>query len=146
MFFRRTSFDRTLASTLLVLGTACASTPDVEDLEITFTLADDLLPFVRGDSNTGGSTDLADAIFTLKWIFSQGRVPKCMKSVDTNGDGIANIADPIVTVFYLFLDGREPAAPFPDCGRAGRGDRRPTEGSRRGNHLGRRLRPRCVDA
>ncbi len=30
MFFRRTAFDRTLASTLLALGTACASTPDVD--------------------------------------------------------------------------------------------------------------------
>jgi tetratricopeptide (TPR) repeat protein len=30
VFVRRTSFDRTLASTLLVLGTACASTPDVD--------------------------------------------------------------------------------------------------------------------
>ena len=88
----------------------------VTHLEITFAVLDDELSFVRGDSNTSSRTDLADAIFTLKWIFSNGREPTCMKAVDTNGDENTNIADPIFTVFWLFLDGREPVPPFPDCG------------------------------
>jgi PKD repeat protein len=72
-------------------------------------------PFVRGDSNADGAHNIADASFTLNFLFLGGREPPCNAAADVNGDGNVNIADASFGLNFLFLGGREPPAPFPDC-------------------------------
>ena len=59
--------------------------------------------------------DIADAIFNLGFLFSQGPGP-CLDAMDANDDGGNNIADAIFTLGLLFSGGAAPSAPFPDCG------------------------------
>jgi len=72
--------------------------------------------FVRGDSNSDGAVDLADAVYTLSFLFAGGPAATCLKAQDVNDDGLVDIADPIAFLSYLFAGDRAPSAPFPDCG------------------------------
>ena len=72
--------------------------------------------FVRGDANADGSVDLADAVWTLSYLFRNGDPAPCVKSSDTNDDGAIDIGDPILILSYLFADGASPAPPFAECG------------------------------
>ena len=58
--------------------------------------------FVRGDSNSDSSVDIADAIFTLEFLFGSGTAPSCADAADANDDGGVDISDAIVTLDYLF--------------------------------------------
>jgi hypothetical protein len=75
------------------------------------------LRFLRGDSNDDGLVDLADAVFTLRWLFLGGPEPGCVAAANANGDRSVDIADPVSLLGFLFLAGSPPAAPFPECGR-----------------------------
>lgn len=77
--------------------------------------------FRRGDGNDDSAVDIADAIFTLNWLFLGGRAPGCEAAADLDGDGSVNITDPVYLLGFLFLGGPAPPAPFPDCGRAAAG-------------------------
>ncbi len=72
--------------------------------------------FVRGDANGDGQVNIADAIFSLDYLFVAGTEPPCFAAADVNVDGQVNIADTINLLGYLFQAGSPPAAPFPDCG------------------------------
>jgi hypothetical protein len=74
-------------------------------------------PFKRGDSNSDGTANIADASFTLNFLFLGGRDPTCSAAADANGDGTVNIADASFLLNFLFLGGRDLPFPFPDCGR-----------------------------
>jgi len=67
-------------------------------------------PFVRGDSNDDGTTDVSDASFTLGHLFLGGAAPRCDDAADANDDGVLDVTDPIATLTSLFLGG----APLPD--------------------------------
>ena len=56
------------------------------------------MDFTRGDSNGDGTINIADAIFTLGYLFSNTVALECMDAADANDDGLLNIAD---TVFGL---------------------------------------------
>lgn len=71
--------------------------------------------FIRGDANQNGSVNLADAIFSLAYLF-QGQQASCLDALDTNDNGAVNIADVIALLSYLFSGGPEPQAPFPTPG------------------------------
>jgi hypothetical protein len=71
--------------------------------------------FVRGDVNTDGALDIADAIYSLDALFL-GVVAPCEDATDCNDDGLLNIADPITLLGYLFSGAPAPPPPFPDCG------------------------------
>ena len=74
--------------------------------------------FVRGDTNTDGSTNIADAVFVLGFLFSaEGEEPACAEATDTNADGTVNITDGIYLLSFLFSGGEGPPAPYPECGR-----------------------------
>lgn len=75
--------------------------------------------FVRSDSNGDGSTDLADGIWTLRYLFLGGAEPPCLDSADFDGSGSTDTADAVATFQYLLLEGPMPSAPFPDCGNVG---------------------------
>ena len=72
--------------------------------------------FIRGDANGDGALNIADAIFNLGFLFTQGPGP-CLDAMDANDDGSNNIADAIFALDILFGGGgTTPDAPFPACG------------------------------
>lgn len=71
--------------------------------------------FLRGDMNSDGVIDIADAIESLQGIFLGGLIP-CEDAADWNDDAQVDISDPIGTLSYLFGGGVAPALPFPMCG------------------------------
>ncbi len=72
--------------------------------------------FLRGDTNSDRSIDIADAIFTLMYLFSSCSSPSCMDTADANDDGLIDIADGINLLQHLFADGPALPPPFPQCG------------------------------
>jgi len=71
--------------------------------------------FRRGDANSDGQFNIADAVSILAYLF-QGGAATCLDALDTNDDGSVNIADGVTELSYLFSSGPAPAAPFPGCG------------------------------
>lgn len=71
--------------------------------------------FIRCDCNADGLTNIADAIFTLGFLFGGGSAP-CLDACDGNDDGVVNIGDVISCLSALFGGGPPPPPPFPDCG------------------------------
>jgi|GEM_PF-4368897 len=62
--------------------------------------------FERGDSNGDGSTDISDAITTLKKLFQDPTAgDACEDSQDANDDGEVDISDPVSTLNSLFGNG-----------------------------------------
>ena len=74
------------------------------------------LKFTRGDCNSDGKVDLADAVCALNSLFGGAATPDCRAALDVNGDANVNITDPVSLLNFLFAGGLAPAAPFPDCG------------------------------
>jgi O-glycosyl hydrolase len=72
-------------------------------------------PFKRGDANAGGELDLADAVYTLTYLFSNGSPPPCLDAADTNDDGIADLSDPIAALMHLFAGPIQIPEPFAQC-------------------------------
>ncbi|MGE3165546.1 MAG: fibronectin type III domain-containing protein [Planctomycetota bacterium] len=72
--------------------------------------------FRRGDPNSDGTTNVADAVSLLAYLFSGGPAASCADSADVNNDGQLNIADAVSVLAYLFSGGPAPAAPFVACG------------------------------
>tara|TARA_B100001750_G_scaffold248092_1_gene276638 strand:- start:42 stop:719 length:678 start_codon:yes stop_codon:yes gene_type:complete len=77
--------------------------------------------FTRGDSNSSGTVDISDGVFTLGFLFRSERRPTCDSAADSNGDGGIDISDAVYLFQYLFAGGNPPPAPFPGCGGAGKG-------------------------
>ncbi|MGE4618286.1 MAG: FG-GAP-like repeat-containing protein [Planctomycetota bacterium] len=74
------------------------------------------VPFIRADVNTDGSTNVADAIFLLAFLFSGGIGSSCMDASDTNDDGSINISDAITLLAVLFSGGGPTPDPIVNCG------------------------------
>ncbi len=72
-------------------------------------------PFQRGDCNTDGGINIADAITSLAVLFTGG-MTTCRDACDSNDDGQVNIADPIYLLDNLFTQGSPPPAPTGSCG------------------------------
>jgi len=70
--------------------------------------------FRRGDGNGDGKVDIADAIYTLSYLFAGGGTPPCPDALDANDDGSIDIADAIQVLSYLFA-GAELPQPV-ECG------------------------------
>jgi hypothetical protein len=68
--------------------------------------------FQRGDINSDGGVDIADAVTALDLLFVAGTTVNCEESADVNDDGQVNIADPIYLLGYLFTP-PSPAPPHP---------------------------------
>ncbi|MGE4615142.1 MAG: hypothetical protein AAEJ46_12485 [Planctomycetota bacterium] len=98
--------------------TFTSTTGAVVSFDELFPLADALgLEFQRGDCNTDGSFNIADAIFSLDSLFGSGVEGSCGDACDSNDDGSINIADAIFTLAALFSGGTMPAPPTPGtCG------------------------------
>lgn len=77
--------------------------------------------FMRGDCNSDGGFDIADAIRLLGYLFpgaQGGAALACSDACDANDDGVLNIADAIRILDGLFgVPAVPPPAPHPTCGR-----------------------------
>ncbi len=73
--------------------------------------------FKRGDANTDGKVDIADAIKVLGYLFGGGTTQlDCLDAGDANDDGLLNIADAIKTLGHLFAQAGPLPDPFAACG------------------------------
>jgi hypothetical protein len=73
--------------------------------------------FKRGDSNTDGSINLTDPVYTLNYLFLGGPAPTCEDAADADDSGQLNLTDAVYTLNYLFLGGLPPSPPGPEtCG------------------------------
>ncbi len=73
-------------------------------------------PFIRGDANSDGAENLADAIFLISYFFTDGSNPACTSSADANADLKVDIGDAIFLINHQFLNGSSPSSPYPNCG------------------------------
>ena len=64
---------------------------------------------MRGDANADGKVDLADAVYTLGFLFIGRAAPPCLDASDANDDGGLGITDGIYVLRFLFQGGD----PFP---------------------------------
>ncbi len=71
--------------------------------------------FERGDVNVDGTTNLADALFILNFLFTRGETPPCQKSADIDDSGRLNIADGYALLGNIFRGGGAPL-PEPSAG------------------------------
>ncbi len=73
--------------------------------------------FERGDANSDGETDIADALFTLNYLFTtDSPAPKCFDAADANDDGAVDISDPLATLGSLFVGDLTLPPPVGGCG------------------------------
>ncbi len=72
--------------------------------------------FRRGDGNTDGLLDIADAIFVISYLFTVGPSPTCMDSADASDNGSIDLADPISILSHLFANAGPLPPPFGACG------------------------------
>ncbi|MFQ5653217.1 MAG: hypothetical protein ACE5GW_00625 [Planctomycetota bacterium] len=70
---------------------------------------------VRGDCNTDGINNIADAVFILGYLFppggGPGNAPACFDACDGNDDGALNLGDAVALLSSLFAD---PVIPLPE--------------------------------
>lgn len=72
--------------------------------------------FHRGDSNTDGTIDIADAIGILTYLFDEAPL-RCLDAADVNDNGRLSVSDPIYLFELLFAGGPPPPPPsFDTCG------------------------------
>ncbi|MEM7262821.1 MAG: VCBS repeat-containing protein [Planctomycetota bacterium] len=76
----------------------------------------DLEEFDRGDCNTDGAFDIADAISLLGVLFTSGGSFDCDDACDANDDGELDIADAVAALSSLFSGAGPLAAPHMSCG------------------------------
>jgi hypothetical protein len=70
---------------------------------------------LAGDLNGDERVNVADAVYLLLYLFSQGRAPWCPALANTNGDVSVNVADAVYLLLYLFREGPPPVPPEEPC-------------------------------
>ncbi|MBI4601154.1 MAG: trypsin-like peptidase domain-containing protein [Planctomycetes bacterium] len=73
-------------------------------------------PFLRGDAQPDGKTDLSDAVFVLNHLFTGAAGPRCEESADLNDDGGLDLSDAVYLLNHLFTGGPTPPEPRAACG------------------------------
>jgi len=69
----------------------------------------DLPSFQRGDANGDGGIDIADVVYLINYLFTDGPAPQPLEAGDANSDGVVDIADVVYLINYLFVSGPPPA-------------------------------------
>ncbi len=110
----------TPAIATVIVPCSCSIAPAVQ-LPATITLTE-RIPFVRGDVNGDDSVNMADVVWNLKELFTNGPETPCEDAADVDGDGVRTIGDSIYLLHYLFRNDMVPAPPFPGCGLDSGGD------------------------
>lgn len=99
-----------------VVGSSVVIAGQATDTLFQLLVVSDGPDFIRGDADSSGTLNLADAIFTATWIYSDGPAPACRDACDANDDGRLDISDPIYTLLHLFTGTAAPPAPYPSPG------------------------------
>ena len=99
-----------------VVGSSVVIAGQATDTLFQLLVVSDGPDFIRGDADSSGTLNLADAIFTATWIYSDGQAPACRDACDANDDGRLDISDPIYTLLHLFTGSAPPPAPYPSPG------------------------------
>ncbi len=90
------------------------------DLQLTFEGVaeepEETTPFIRGDSNMDGNVNMADAVYTLSFLFANGTPPVCFDAADTNDDGAVDVSDAVNMFQHMFAAGPSFPAPYGVCG------------------------------
>lgn len=73
--------------------------------------------FIRGDCNTDGVLDIADAITMIMRLF-RATTTSCNEACDADSSGAADISDVVLVLDGLFGERDLPTLPFPECGLA----------------------------
>ncbi len=73
--------------------------------------------YIRGDANSDGSYDIADAVLTLSHLFLAEPVV-CHRALDANEDEALDVADAVYSLGALFGLGAPVGSPHPACGSA----------------------------
>jgi len=68
-------------------------------------------PFLIGDANGDGVTDIADVMYLVNYLFIAGSPPDPLQAGDANCDGEVDIADVMYLINYLFIGGSPPGCP-----------------------------------
>ncbi len=72
--------------------------------------------FIRGDMNSSGDVDLADAVDILSYLYIGESVPACPEVADANDNGLVDLGDYVYLTRWMFGNGPQPPAPFPSAG------------------------------
>jgi hypothetical protein len=76
--------------------------------------------FIRGDANTSGRLDLADALSILSYLTGcadeELKPSNCLDAMDADGSLRIDLTDAIVLLNYLYMGGERLPAPFPEAG------------------------------
>ena len=73
--------------------------------------------FRRGDANSDGDVNIADAIKIFSWLFQGGDRPACLDSADTDNTGSQDLTDGVFLLRFLFQGEASPPRPGPrTCG------------------------------
>ena len=72
--------------------------------------------FRRGDADSDGALDIADAVTVLTYLFAGGEAFDCMDTGDANDDGQIDIADAVTILGHLFAEEGPLPPPFDQCG------------------------------
>jgi hypothetical protein len=72
--------------------------------------------FLRGDANGDARVDIADAVWTVRAVFSPIGDTGCQDASDANDDDLVDVSDAVFLIAYQFRGGAQPPAPFPECG------------------------------
>jgi len=64
--------------------------------------------YMRGDANSDGNVNVADAVFLINYVFKGGAAPVPVEAGDANCDSQANVADAVFLINYVFKGGPSP--------------------------------------
>jgi hypothetical protein len=70
-------------------------------------------PVTAGDANGDGAVDLADAIYTERWLLTGGPAPACDGALDVFDDGVVDIGDGFAIFYDRFTAWRFTGEPDP---------------------------------
>ena len=70
----------------------------------------------RGDVDGDGRLSITDAITALRYLFTDGEQPGCLKTADADDDGLLSVTDAVRILGYLFRGDDPLPGPFRECG------------------------------
>ena len=72
--------------------------------------------FIRGDANGDKKVNIADAVYTLFFLYRQGPEPTCMRAADVDDDGMVDTTDALALFGFLFDNEGPLSSPHGRCG------------------------------
>ena len=107
-------FDARAFENEVLLGGAApdAGPPPLADLQFVgggIKIIGEIGFFMRGDSNFDRRRDIADPVYTLRYLFTGGHALLCEDAGDANDDGNLDVSDVVYTLRHLYIT----PGPFP---------------------------------